>query len=112
MSFSAFEGDKPRVIGRFEITPADQLIEVLYTAAPWARTAIVTFEGNAGKVLHTGTDGAAIGAAFYESVAADTPKRVELTAGRETTPRARLLVTSATNNTFVSVALFERARGA
>lgn len=48
------------------IATADNLDEV--TLPNWLRRVAVTARGGIGKVTHTGTDGAAIGAAAYISV--------------------------------------------
>lgn len=97
MSLSTFEGGRPRAIARSVTGSANALTEVVLPA--WARSAVVAFVGNAGKLAHAGSDGGALGAGAYQDVPAGAPLRVPVTEGRDASQRARVFVTSATAGT-------------
>lgn len=101
MALTTFEGGRPRAVARSTTGGGDVLTEI--TPPAWARSLTIRFVGASGKLAHSGTDGAALGAGAYEDLPSDTDYRVPITEGRDASQRARVFVTSSSAGATFSV---------
>ena len=89
-------------MARFATGSANDLTQIQLPTK--ATKVTVLFESNDGKVTHTGTDAAAIGAEFF-TVPADAALEMQVGLGISATPPLSIFVTSATGTTSVCVIL-------